>query len=147
MFTKGGSMRGYGAVFLCGKRDDMLKSCKYCGKIHDSKHDCGKKPQKKKRCTKQNTFRNTNGWKRKAKEIKERDSYLCVICIMRGAITTTGLEVHHIEPLEENYDMRLDNDNLITVCRYHHEQCESGMIARDYQHELAKKFEKTSPPG
>lgn len=26
----------------------MLKSCKYCMKIHDSKYDCGKKPKRKK---------------------------------------------------------------------------------------------------
>lgn len=24
----------------------MLKSCRYCGRIHDSAYDCGKKPQR-----------------------------------------------------------------------------------------------------
>ncbi|MGN0512752.1 MAG: HNH endonuclease [Lachnospiraceae bacterium] len=124
----------------------MLKSCKYCGKIHDSKYDCGKKPKKKKRYSNQISFRNTAEWKRKAKEIKERDVYQCRICMANGVINAKELEVHHIEPLEECYDKRLDDDNLITLCRYHHEKCESGAIEREYQHMLAKKEKIILPP-
>ena len=32
--------------------------------------------------------------------------------------------------IEEDYDKRLDSDNLITLCRYHHEMAEKGNISR-----------------
>ena len=134
------------AAFLRGKKViGVLRACKYCGKIHDSKYDCGKKPKKKKRRSIQNDFRNTKDWRRKAKEIKQRDVYLCALCAAKGRITP-GEEVHHIEPLEECYDRRLDNTNLITLCRKCHEECEAGEIDRRYQHLLAERFEKSAPP-
>ena len=34
---------------------------------------------------------------------------------------------------------RLDDDNLITVCGYHHEMAESGQIDRQALHEIAKE--------
>ena len=49
---------------------------------------------------------------------------------------TDTLEVHHIIPIEEDDDRKLDDDNLITVCRVHHEQCENGRISREKQKEL-----------
>ena len=45
--------------------------------------------------------------------------------------TYKELEVHHIIPLEEDYNKRLDSDNLITLCRYHHELAEKGEISRE----------------
>ena len=39
-------------------------------------------------------------------------------------------EVHHAISLEEDFDKRLDNDNLITLCEEHHEQAERGEIPR-----------------
>ena len=57
----------------------MLKSCKYCGKIHDSKYTCKEKPNKKKEITEADRFRWTSLWHRKREEIKKRDLYLCQI--------------------------------------------------------------------
>ena len=45
--------------------------------------------------------------------------------------TYKELEAHHIIPLEEDYNKRLDGDNLITLCRYHHELAEKGGISRE----------------
>ncbi len=107
----------------------MLKSCKHCGKIHDSKFICSQKPQRKKYNTEADKFRNTNKWRNKREEIKQRDLRLCQICI-RGLhntvnkYNTENLEVHHNIPINEDYNKRLDNDNLLTVCHYHHEMCE-----------------------
>lgn len=112
----------------------MLKSCKYCGKIHDSKFDCGKKPIRKKiRHTKSSRFRSSQDWKDKAIEIKERDHYLCQICLrgLYGAtrrINCNNLSVHHAKKIETDWDKRLDNNNLITVCDMHHRMCEDGTI-------------------
>ena len=44
--------------------------------------------------------------------------------------------MHHIIPIEENYDKRLDENNLITLCRYHHEMAESGEIPREELQEI-----------
>lgn len=133
--------------FFCVKRKGirMLKSCCYCGKVHDTKVDCGKKPIKRKRYSNQNTFRNKGIWKKKAVEIKERDMYLCRICLAQGTLNRVGLEVHHICPLEEDETRGLENDNLLTVCRRHHECCETGKIGRDYQWKLAAT-EPNIPP-
>lgn len=40
---------------------------------------------------------------------------LCEICKKNGIIKQ-GKEVHHIEPIEQNWDKRLDYNNLILLC-------------------------------
>ena len=47
------------------------------------------------------------------------------------------ISVHHIIPLAVDYSKRLDNDNLISLCHYHHERAESGEISPDRLRELA----------
>lgn len=99
----------------------MLRSCKYCGRIHDSKYQCSSRPVRRKIRTKQNSFRSTEAWKRKSLEIRERDKYLCQICMRKLYGTTQQynnreIEVHHIVPIAEDWDGRLDNDNLISLC-------------------------------
>lgn len=131
----------------------MLKSCKYCGKIHDSKYDCGKKPRRKKIRTEQNQFRITNAWKNKSIQIRVRDHYLCQVCIRnlyhtQQQYNDKDLEVHHIIPVAEDYDRRLDGENLITLCKYHHEMAERGEIPREVLRAIARKQEENSdPPG
>jgi 5-methylcytosine-specific restriction endonuclease McrA len=128
----------------------MLKSCKYCGRIHDSKYDCGKKPKRIKGNTQADKFRWTKEWQDKRTEIKERDNYLCQVCIRKLYNTTNqytydNISVHHAIPLSVNYDKRLDNDNLITVCDYHHEMAEKGII--DYKTIKNIIDEQNNPPG
>lgn len=127
----------------------MLRSCKYCGRIHDAGVMClgAKKAQQKRWDSNRNSdnykFRHSSQWTNKSIEIKKRDSYLCQCCL-RGIecdgirYTTDGLEVHHIDSLTTNYDKRLDDDNLITVCRYHHELCESGKINKRLLSDIAR---------
>lgn len=64
----------------------MLKSCKYCGKIHDKKIECRQKKEtlkkyREKKDDIETRFRWTSAWKRKAEMIKKRDLYLCQVCI------------------------------------------------------------------
>ncbi len=111
----------------------MLKSCKYCGKIHDSKFDCGMKPKGKKQGNDKDKFRWTRAWQKKRNEIKKRDLYLCQVCIRKlydtdNQYTYDDLEVHHAVPLEEDFEKRLEDSNLITLCGRHHEMAESGKI-------------------
>lgn len=124
----------------------MLKSCQYCGRIHDSKFICNQKPKRKQYITEADKFRWTTIWQKKREEIKERDLTLCQICIRELYNTeikynTEDLEVHHNIPINENYDKRLDNDNLLTLCHYHHEMCESGDIPREEVQQIIREQE------
>lgn len=121
----------------------MLKSCKYCGKIHDSKFDCGKKPQYRKHGSDSDKFHSSNRWTETAKKVKERDHYLCQACLhnLDGEgvrYTTDNLEVHHIDPLVEAWGSRLDWNNLVTLCRTHHEMAENGRLSRETLHRLTE---------
>ena len=129
--------------------DDMRKSCIYCGKSHEYNETCPKRAEYRnkykreyKRDSLADKFRNTRIWREKRAEIQRRDLYICRYCFFtERKITTSDLSVHHIIPIEKNYNLRLDNGNLITLCRLHHEQAEKGLIKPDIlQNLLAQKI-------
>ena len=125
----------------------MLKTCKYCGRVVDEDHKCSLKPERKKEDTKLRMFRNSKGWVSKSIEIRERDKYLCQVCLMDkyDSIMTFNfkkLEVHHIIPLATDFDKRLDNDNLITLCSYHHHLADKGHIPAEELSEIVKAKDK-----
>ncbi|MCM1023845.1 MAG: HNH endonuclease [Prevotella sp.] len=118
----------------------MLKACPYCKGVHPIGYICPKKPVRKK----QNNiaaFRNTKHWQRKREEIRRRDGYMCRLC----AIGCCGepvkynpkVSVHHIEPLAEAWEKRLEDDNLICLCSRHHEQADNGEIDKELLKKLA----------
>lgn len=132
----------------------MLKSCQYCGRIHDSKYICPQKEQRikdrqGKSKTKADRFRWSKQWKDKRAEIRERD-LVCRIC-EQGLYNpirqyeTDNLSVHHIEGIETEWEERLNNYNLITLCDRHHEMAERGEIPKDVLRKLAE--EREGPPG
>lgn len=102
----------------------MKRYCTVCHKIHEGRR-C--KPIIA-RNSSADKFRNTQIWRRKSAAILDRDYHCCRVCYAAGDICTSGLSVHHITPLVEDFDRRLDDNNLITLCRYHHEQAERGAI-------------------
>ena len=112
----------------------MMKTCSVCGRIHDIYKTCYR--HKKKPRTTANKFRDTYEWKEKRNQIRARNKHLCQICL-EGKYDTfyrynyNQLEVHHIIPIEEDYSKRLDETNLITLCRYHHELAEKNTIPRE----------------
>lgn len=92
----------------------MLKSCKYCGRVHDRKVDCGQKPVRCKQNNDKDKFRWSRVWQYKREAIKRRDLFLCQICIRnlydtRNKYTYNNLEVHHAVPLDDDFDRRLDD--------------------------------------
>lgn len=114
----------------------MKKACVYCGKIHDKGYICSKKP---KYSNKFEAFRNSGAWQKKRKHIAERDLYCCRICFLNffdEKPNDFDIECHHIVPLAEDYEKRLDDSNLITLCHTHHKQAENGLISRDYLRSL-----------
>lgn len=128
----------------------MLKSCSYCGGIHDRKHQCDKKPQRKFKTTHIDKFRWTKAWQNKRTYIREdRDKHMCQICIRELYNTQTkynftDIQVHHIVPIAEAWDERLEDKNLISLCSYHHSMAEDGKISRD---ELIKIVEEQEAKG
>ena len=112
----------------------MKKTCSRCGVV-DEQHVCPFKKRKEIKTTAY-TIRQTNRWHQKSLEIRERDDFLCRVCRLNLYDTVkqynnTNLEVHHIVPLEVNDTKAFDNDNLITLCHYHHELAESKTIPQE----------------
>jgi len=113
----------------------MLKSCGKCGKMHDINYTCYKNKTKIVK-TEADKFRSTYKWQQKTNDIKERDKFLCRCCIANiygtyQVFNHKKLEVHHIVPLHEDYDKRLDDDNLITLCCFHHKMADDNNIPRE----------------
>lgn len=117
----------------------MKKACKYCGGIHDRNYVCDRKPQTvckkyyQKRNSQEDIFRSSYDWKKKREYILKRDKYLCQACLAGlsrtvSRLTSDGLSVHHIRPLKRDFDLRLSDENLITLCSMHHELAEKGKI-------------------
>lgn len=120
----------------------MWKSCAKCGRIHDYNKTCykGEKGIRRKN-TNANKFRRTTQWKNKSEEIREDSKYLCSVCLDKGIYNYDMLEVHHIDKLEDNYERRLDNYNLICLCNTDHREAEIGNIDKEYLFKLAKERE------
>ncbi len=119
-----------------------LNTCKMCGRIKKRNQNCCKN-KKVYNQTKYDLFRNTKKWQRKREEIKERDRYTCSICnLSKNKYNYEKLEVHHIDKLCENWEARLNNDNLITLCVYHHKLADKGRITKELLKQLVKKSTK-----
>jgi len=69
-------------------------------------------------------FYQSEKWKRLRSYILQRG--ICTRCESMG-ITTAGTEVNHIIPLQENYALRLDPDNLELLCK----SCHSKVTAEE----------------
>lgn len=133
----------------------MLKACSYCGRIHDSKYMCLQKEKSIKNRQAQRTeknkkiydFHRSHKWKEKSISIRERDNYCCQICT-RGLqnparkYETEDISVHHIIPIAEDWDKRLDDGNLISLCSRHHEMAEKGQIKRSELTKIAEEQEE-----
>lgn len=66
-------------------------------------------------------FYRSHPWRVKRQHIIVRDNKECQWCKLEGKVTTTDLVVHHIQELKDRPDLRMDDDNLITVCFNCHE--------------------------
>jgi 5-methylcytosine-specific restriction endonuclease McrA len=62
-----------------------------------------------------NPFYNSKKWKDKRKYILHRDGYLCQECKKYGRNREAKI-VHHIKEIEDNPELKLANNNLVSVC-------------------------------
>ena len=113
-----------------------LKSCSKCGRIHPRGYICNK--GRINANTEESKLRSKYAWTKKAKQIKADAMGLCEVCRAQGLYTYDGLEVHHITKLSEDPGGLLDDDNLITLCVYHHKQADAGKIDAEYLKKLVK---------
>ena len=124
-----------------------LKTCTYCRKIHDNQQKCTAKKgyyreknsryEKDKDYTK---FIKSKQWFNKSQEIKLLDNHCCLICKSLGLISPVYLEVHHIIKFRNDSSLKLDNDNLITLCIAHHKQADANKISTNELHRLIKLY-------
>lgn len=91
-------------------------------------------------------FRSGRAWTNKSKEIRKRDLFLCQVCYWEvdplKKINFDNLEVHHIEPVYKDFERRLDNYNLITLCAMHHKKADNKEIDKSFLFEIAKRNEE-----
>ena len=121
-----------------------LVTCAHCGVVKRG-HIC---PYRKKRIkngdNQADRFRKTKVWTDKSIEIRQRDRYLCQVCLRNlyntlNFLSYKTVDVHHITPLSEDYKKRLDNDNLICLCRYHHKMADDGKIPKKVLLDIVKE--------
>ena len=125
----------------------MLKSCRYCGRVHQSTYDCGRKPKRIRFSsnTEAAEFRRKNIWKQTSLDIRDRDHNICQVCLAEYRqnkkspypIGLVPVAAHHIISIHDNSDLALERDNLITLCDYHHYQADHGEIDTDWLRTLA----------
>ena len=152
----------HGPVILGGYGGSMLKACTYCGRIHESQYNCPSKlaiSRKYPKDTQAALTRNSSRWQKTRGYIRLRDHGVCQLCLKEytGDIKPSRpvavrpyeseeLSVHHITRLEDDIDKAFDTDNLITLCRVHHELAEAGKISPSVLRRIAQQnneaFEK-----
>lgn len=117
----------------------MLKACSRCGGLHPYGYKCYKGQVKK--SSKALELRGSYAWEKKSLEVREKACWLCEVCRNQGLYIYQGLEVHHIEPIKENPDKYLENNNLVCLCADCHRKAEAGEIGRAELYKLAVKRE------
>ena len=75
---------------------------------------------------------------------------MCQLCCRGlycdGIRYVSDVQVHHIVPLAKDYSKKLDGENLICLCPYHHEMAESGEIPENELLLIANEQENKDPP-
>ena len=100
----------------------MYKTCKMCGVVSVD-HICPHRRSRQKSGDRQSDkFRKTKAWTDKSVEIRQRDRYLCQVCLKNLYNTLDTL-----------------NYNLITLCSYHHKMADKGQIPRETLYEILKE--------
>lgn len=114
----------------------LYKLCSYCNSKHEYGNKCkngcmdkikrerSREYDKNVRNSQDNikyvNFYNSSSWKRMTEHIKRKYNGLCLMCLLREDKITTCDVVHHIKEIKSNWEDRLREDNLITLCHSCH---------------------------
>jgi 5-methylcytosine-specific restriction endonuclease McrA len=76
-------------------------------------------------------FYGSSVWKNMRKFVLKQDNYSCLLCGAKKDVER--LSIHHILPISENWDDRLDPRNLVTLCNSCHKKTFSreGMFMKN----------------
>lgn len=66
------------------------------------------------------SFYSTSDWLEVRDAALERDDHRCTVARLLGGECHEELHVHHIRSVAEHPELRLELDNLGTVCKTHH---------------------------
>jgi 5-methylcytosine-specific restriction protein A len=119
----------------------MLVSCSYCNRFHNRGVICPNRPKRRRseiEANYINRFRSSKAWQDKRGEIRIRDKNLCRFCQKNGKYVFSRLSVHHIRPIAKAWHLRLENDNLITLCDVCHKMADNEEISAVELVELVK---------
>lgn len=127
---------------LCPRCNRRLVSIskKYC-EVCETKTNKRHKEYKRYRSdVREQYFYSTKEWTCKRNKVKYLDNGLCLLCLSENRHKAMGV-VHHIVELKEDWNKRLDEDNLISLCESCHQ-----IVHKEYrkinQKELKEKLKK-----
>ena len=129
------------------------KICSRCGRILPVGERCSCQPayrrdyQKFRRDKKIQEFRNSSEWREMRKRILIRDDNTDQYVLHTTGALRPGFSVHHIIPLSERWDLRLDEHNLITLSDDTHASLEYKYKTKyksDIQQELFASVEQVT---
>lgn len=114
----------------------MKVLCKHCLKIHCMELKCtqmqqhirnrnaNRRKQYNNKHKEYSNCYNSTKWKKVREKALEQTNYMCAICLELGKYNYKDIQVHHLEKIKENKNKIFELDNLIPLCREHHNQVE-----------------------
>lgn len=81
-----------------------------------------------KRDKKERAFYNSKRWKAAQKECMRMYGGLCLWNYYKDGLIIEATEVHHIEPIKERWDLRLDISNLVPLSHQAHVWIEKQLL-------------------
>ncbi|MBU3216658.1 hypothetical protein LL033_17380 [Clostridium estertheticum] len=78
------------------------------------------KRNKDKELKKRQVFYSKDVWLRLRDSIRSEYSNMCIMCLIADDVVIPSDYVHHIHTTEDYWNMRLQEDNLVTLCATHH---------------------------
>ena len=91
------------------------------------------------------SFYKSPEWQHKRKTILKRDGYSCRECARYGK-TESANTVHHVMPLSDRPDLKLDSRNLISLSDYDHERMHNRLtgglskLGSEWAERIAKRY-------
>lgn len=104
----------------CGREIPKGEKCSVCTREKYKIYN------KSKRDLKSTIFYNSSEWKRLRDYVYRKYSNLCLKCLIKDNKIIKANVVHHILSIETNWEKRLLEDNLITLCHTCHNRIHSG---------------------
>lgn len=88
------------------------------------------------------SFYNSPAWARIREKVMLRDLNICQFCLMKE-IFEVGDLIHHVIELKEDFDLRIDERNLITLCSKCHRDIHFEYLKGDKERkELQENLKK-----